>query len=171
MMQSEHRESLNGKGERCRIMKATLSFLALTVFSLGALSQTVPTPIIPERIDPIRFREFDVNHDGKLDLEKQEAERASRPAWEAEKRARAAAFRQKMEADKRQFDLQRFDANHDGVLDATEQQAQDQWYAAQQKEFLKKYDKNGNGKIDPEEIRQIVPVKSDAVNLNKKATP
>lgn len=143
-------------------MKTPLLFLALVTVQFTALAQTNTTPVAsirPEWIDPLRFRQYDANKDGKLDLQEQEAERQSRPADLAKRREQWQQTRKAFEERKRRADLERFDANQDGVLDATEEKARDLWYADRQKEHIQKYDKNGNGKIDPEEMRLVVPVK------------
>jgi len=94
-----------------------------------------------------------VNKDGKLDLQEQAAEKASRPAWEAAQRARAEKAHQDLTARQQQLVLERFDTNKDGKLNTTEQNARDTWHAARRREFLAKYDKNGDGKVSPDELQ------------------
>lgn len=133
-------------------MKTTLLFTALMAACLSANAQSALAK--PEIMDSVRVGKYDLNRDGKLDPFEQEVERQTREADRSQQIARGEQALQAIATQKLQFDLEKFDTNKDGALDDTEKTTRNQWYADRRKEFLAKYDKNGDGKVTADELNQ-----------------
>jgi len=103
------------------------------------------------------LKKYDKDNDGKLS----EAEEAARrKAWEQ-------ANRERMERHRRERELREHDADKDGKLNEKETAARDKARAEgekrraeweqRRKDFVKKYDKNGDGRLNGEEWREARP--------------
>ena len=102
------------------------------------------------------LKKYDIDKDGKLN-EAEEARR--RAAYEQAARERAERYR-------RESELREHDANNDGKLDTKESAARDADRADRErrkKEFIKKYDTNGDGHINGDEWQEAGPALREAI--------
>lgn len=104
-----------------------------------------PLPPLPERRKAV-LAEFDQDHDGRLSASERES---ARHAWAKKllnQRPNRGPFRPPPEL------LEEFDANKDGDLDEEEGQKARETLEKRFMQMRKDYDRNGNGRLDPDEI-------------------
>ena len=102
------------------------------------------------------LKKYDIDNDGKLN----EAEEAKR------RQASEHAARERMERFRQERELRDHDADKDGKLNETEATARDKERADREKrmkEFVAKFDKNGDGKLTGDEREEAAPAFREAM--------
>ena len=128
--------------------------LAAGRLSLGSVSAVREARRAQWRAEMLK--RYDIDKDGKLN-KAEEAKR--REAYERARREREERYR-------RERELREHDADKDGKLDTKESAARDADRADRErrkKEFMKKYDTNGDGHITGEEWKEAGPAMREAI--------
>lgn len=102
-------------------------------------------PPLPERRKAV-LAEFDQDHDGRLSASERESARRAWAKKMLNQRPERGPFRPPPEL------LEEFDTNKDGDLDEEEGQKARETLEKRFMQMRKDYDRNGNGRLDPDEI-------------------